>query len=149
MDGVTVIALTCGLLVGLSLGSLAGWAIARARLQADSAHAQMLIAQSHGEAASARTEAAQARAEAAQARSDVAEARSEAAAAHAEAAQVSAEVARAIAQRDAALDRGEGGRRRPRVHDQPVPGAFGRRRWTARVTPPMPRLRCGSRRPNS
>ena len=105
MDGVTVIALTCGLLVGLLLGSLAGWAIARARLQADSAHAQMLIAQSHGEAASARTEAAQARAETAQARSDVAEARSEAAAAHAEAAQVSAEVARAIAQRDAALDR--------------------------------------------
>jgi DNA recombination protein RmuC len=105
MDGVTVIALTCGLLVGLLLGSLAGWAIARARLQADSAHAQMLIAQSHGEAASARTEAAQARAETAQARSDGAEARSEAAAAHAEAAQVSAEVARAIAQRDAALDR--------------------------------------------
>ena len=74
-------------------------------MQADSAHAQMLIAQSHGEAASARTEAAQARAETAQARSDVAEARSEAAAAHAEAAQVSAEVAGAIAQRDAALDR--------------------------------------------
>ena len=105
MDAVTVIALTCGLLAGLLLGSLAGWAIARARLQADSAHAQMLIAQSRGEAASARTEAAQARAETAQARSDIAEARSEAAAAHAEAAQVFAEVASAIAQRDAALDR--------------------------------------------
>jgi len=46
MDAVTVIALTCGLLAGLLLGPLAGWAIARARLHADSAHAQMLIAQS-------------------------------------------------------------------------------------------------------
>jgi DNA recombination protein RmuC len=105
MDGLTVIALIGGLVVGLSLGSVAGWLIARARQQADSAQAQMLIAQSHGEAATARAEAAHARAEAAQARSDVAEARSEAAAAQAEAAQVSADVARAIAQRDAALDR--------------------------------------------
>jgi DNA recombination protein RmuC len=105
MDGVTVIALIGGLVVGLPLGSIAGWLIARARQYADSAHAQMLIAQSHGEAATARAEAAHARAEVAQARSDIAEARSEAAAAQAEAAQVSAEVARAIAQRDAALDR--------------------------------------------
>ena len=105
MDGVTVIALIGGLLAGLLLGSIAGWMIARARQYADSAHTQMLIAQSHGEAATARAEAAQARTEAAQARSDIAEARSEAAAAQAEAAQVSAEVARAIAQRDAALDR--------------------------------------------
>jgi DNA recombination protein RmuC len=105
MDGLTVIALISGLVVGLPLGSVAGWLIARARQQADSAQAQMLIAQSHGEAATARAEAAHARAEAAQARGDVAEARSEAAAAQAEAAQVSAEVARAIAQRDAALDR--------------------------------------------
>jgi DNA recombination protein RmuC len=105
MDGVTVIALIGGLVVGLLLGSIAGWLIARARHDADSAHAQMLIAQSHGEAATARAEAAHARAEAAQARSDIAEARSEAAAAQTDAAQVSAEVARAIAQRDAALDR--------------------------------------------
>ncbi|HJV13057.1 MAG TPA: DNA recombination protein RmuC [Propionibacteriaceae bacterium] len=105
MDGLTVIVLIGGLVVGLSLGSVAGWLIARARQQADSAQGQMLIAQSHGEAATARAEAAHARAEAAQARSDVAEARTEAAAAQAEAAQVSAEVARAIAQRDAALDR--------------------------------------------
>jgi DNA recombination protein RmuC len=105
MDGVTVMALICGLVVGLPLGSIAGWAIARARQQADSAHAQMLIAQAHGEAATARAEAAQARAEVAQARSDIADARGEAAAAQAEAAQVSAEVARAVAQRDAALDR--------------------------------------------
>jgi DNA recombination protein RmuC len=91
--------------VGLPLGSLAGWAIARARQHADSAHAQMLIAQSHGEAANARAEAAQARAEAAQARSDVAEARSEAAASQAAAAHVSADVARAIAERDAARHR--------------------------------------------
>jgi DNA recombination protein RmuC len=105
MDGVTVIALIGGLLAGLLLGSIAGWMIARARQYADSAHTQMLIAQSHGEAATARAEAAQARTEAAQARSDIAEARSEAAAAQADAAQVSAEVARAIAQRDAALDR--------------------------------------------
>jgi DNA recombination protein RmuC len=105
MDGVTVIALTCGLLVGIPLGTLAGWAIARARRHADSADAQLLIAQSHGEAANARAEAAQARSEAAQARSDVAEARSEALAAQAAAAEVSAAVASAIAQRDAALDR--------------------------------------------
>ena len=105
MDGVTVIALTCGLLVGIPLGALAGLAIARARQQSDSAHTQLLIAQSHGEAANARAEAAQARAEAAQARSDVAEARSDAAAAQAAAAEVSAEVAGAIAQRDAALGR--------------------------------------------
>jgi DNA recombination protein RmuC len=105
MDGVTVIALIGGLLAGLLLGSIAGWMIARARQYADSAHTQMLIAQSHGEAATARAEAAHARTEAAQARSDIAEARTEAAAAQAEAAQVSAEVARAIAQRDAALDR--------------------------------------------
>jgi DNA recombination protein RmuC len=105
MDGVTVMALVCGLVVGLPLGSVAGWAIARARQQADSAHAQMLIAQAHGQAASARAEAGQVRAEAAQARSDVAEARTEAAAAQAEAAQISAEVAGAVAQRDAALNR--------------------------------------------
>ena len=105
MDGVTVIALIGGLLAGLLLGSIAGWMIARARQYADSAHTQMLIAQSHGEAATARAEAAHARTETAQARSDIAEARSEAAAAQADAAQVSAEVARAIAQRDAALDR--------------------------------------------
>jgi DNA recombination protein RmuC len=105
MDGVTVIALICGLALGLPLGGLAGWAIARARQQTGSAHAQMLIAQAQGEAATARAEAAHARAEAAQARSDVAEARREAATAQAEAAQVSAEVAKAIAERDAARDR--------------------------------------------
>jgi DNA recombination protein RmuC len=105
MDGVTVIALICGLVVGLLLGSVAGWAIARARQQSDTAHAQMLIAQSHGDAANARAEAAQARAEVAQARSDVADARSEAAAARTLTAEVSADVARAVAQRDAALDR--------------------------------------------
>jgi DNA recombination protein RmuC len=105
MDSVTVMALVCGLVVGLLLGSIAGWAIVRARQHANSAHAQMLIAQAHGEAASARAEAGQARAEAAQARSDVADAHAEAAGAQAEAAQVSAEVAKAIAQRDAALDR--------------------------------------------
>jgi DNA recombination protein RmuC len=105
MDVVTVIALIAGLVVGLLLGSIACWLIARARQQADSSDAQMLIAQSHGEAAAARAEAAHARAEAAQARSDVAEARTEVAAAQAQAAHVSAEVARAIAQRDAALDR--------------------------------------------
>ena len=105
MDAVTVIAPIAGLVVGVLLGSIAGWLLARTRQQADSAQAQMLIAQSHGEAAAARAEAAHARAETAQARTDVAEARSEAAAAQAEAAQTSAEVARAIAQRDAALDR--------------------------------------------
>jgi DNA recombination protein RmuC len=105
MDGVTVIALICGLVVGILLGSIAGLVIARARQQSDTAHGQMLIAQSHIDAATARAEAAQARAEAARARSDVAEARTEAAAAHAKAAEVSAEVASAVAQRDAALER--------------------------------------------
>jgi DNA recombination protein RmuC len=105
MDGVTVTALICGLVVGLPLGSIAGWALARARQQSDTAHAQMLIAQAHSDAATARAEAAQVRAEAARARTDVAEARSEASAALAEAAQVSAEVAKAIAERDAARHR--------------------------------------------
>jgi DNA recombination protein RmuC len=105
MDGVTVAALIGGLVVGIPLGSIAGWALARAREQSDTAHTQMLIAQSHSDAATARAEAAQARAEAARARTDVAEARSEAAAAQAKAADVSADVARAIAQRDAALER--------------------------------------------
>jgi DNA recombination protein RmuC len=105
MDAVTVIALIAGLVMGLLIGAISGWMIARARHQADAGQVQVLIAQSHGEAATARAEAAHARAEAAQVRGDVAEARSEAAAAQAEAAQVSAEVARAIAQRDAALDR--------------------------------------------
>jgi DNA recombination protein RmuC len=105
MDGVTVIALISGLVMGILLGSIAGWVIARARQQSDTAHTQMLIAQSHSDAATARAEAAQARAEAARARSDVAEARTEAAAAHTKAAEVSAEVASAVAQRDAALER--------------------------------------------
>ena len=105
MDGVTVIALICGLVVGLLLGGLAGWAIVRARQQSDAAHTQMLIAQSHEDAATARAEAAQARAEVAQARGDAAEARSEAAVAQTKVAEVSAEVAKAVAQRDAALDR--------------------------------------------
>jgi DNA recombination protein RmuC len=105
MDGVTVTALICGLVVGLPLGSIVGWVIARARQQSDTAHAQMLIAQSQSDAATARAEAAQARVEVARARSDAAEARTEAAAAQARAAEVSADVARAIAQRDAALDR--------------------------------------------
>src|SRR5262245_5549373 len=100
MDAVTITALICGLVVGVLLGSVCGWAILRARQQADTAHARLLVAQSHGEAAAARAEAAQARADVAQARSEVAEARSEASAAQAEAAQVSAEVAGAVAQRD-------------------------------------------------
>ncbi len=105
MDAVTVIALIAGMVMGLLIGAISGWMIARARQHSDAGQVQVLIAQSHGEAATARAEAAHARAEAAQVRGDVAEARSEAAAAQAEAAQVSAEVARAIAQRDAALDR--------------------------------------------
>ena len=105
MDAVTVIALIAGMVMGLLIGAISAWMIARARQHSDAGQVQVLIAQSHGEAATARAEAAHARAEAAQVRSDVAAARSEAAAAQAEAAQVSAEVARAIAQRDAALDR--------------------------------------------
>jgi DNA recombination protein RmuC len=105
MDGVTVIALICGLVMGILFGSIAGWVIARARQQSDTAHAQMLIAQSQGDAATARAEAAQARAEAAGARGDLAEARTEAADAQAKVAEVSAEVAGAVAQRDAALQR--------------------------------------------
>jgi DNA recombination protein RmuC len=105
MDGITVIALISGLVLGILLGSIAGWWIARARQQSDSAHTQMLIAQSHSDAATARAEAAQSRAEAARASSDIAEARTEAAAAQAKAAEVSADVARAVAQRDAALER--------------------------------------------
>ena len=105
MDGITVIALICGLVMGILFGSIAGWWIARARQQSDSAHTEMLIAQSHSDAATARAEAAQSRAEAARARSDIAEARTEAAAAQAKAAEVSADVAGAVAQRDAAMER--------------------------------------------
>ena len=105
MDGITVIALISGLVMGILFGSIAGWWIARARQQSDSAHTEMLIAQSHSDAATARAEAAQSRAEEARARSDIAEARTEAAAAQAKAAEVSADVAGAVAQRDAAMER--------------------------------------------
>ena len=119
MDGVAVVALLGGLVVGLMLGALAGLAVARARRDTETAqtdahlahtrtelaHAQTLIAQSRTETAAAKTEAAQAREEVARFRADVAEARSEASAAQAEAAEVSAQVARAVAQRDAAVER--------------------------------------------
>jgi len=119
MDGVAVVALLGGLVVGLMLGALAGLAVARARRDTETAqtdahlahtrtelaHAQTLIAQSRAETAAAKTEAAQTREEVARFRADVAEARSEASAAQAEAAEVSAQVARALAQRDAAVER--------------------------------------------
>ncbi len=119
MEGVAVVALLGGLVVGLLLGALAGLSVARARRDTDAAqadahlahtrtelaNAQTLIAQSRTETAAAKTEAAQSREEVARFRADVAEARSEASAAQAEAAEVSADVARAVAQRDAALER--------------------------------------------
>ena len=119
MDGMTVFALLCGLVVGAVVGALAGVQVARARRETDVArtdahlaqtrtdlaHAQTLVAQSRSEAATARAEAAQARADAADARSDVSEARAEAAGAQAEAAEVSAEVAKAVAERNAAIER--------------------------------------------
>ena len=119
MDGVAVVALLGGLVVGLMLGALAGLAAARARRDTETAqtsahlahtrtelaNAQTLIAQSRTETAAAKTEAAQAREEMARFRADVAEARAEASAAQAEAAEVSAQVARALAQRDAAVER--------------------------------------------
>ena len=80
MDGVAVVALLGGLVVGLMLGALAGLAVARARRDTETAqtdahlahtrtelaHAQTLIAQSRTETAAAKTEAAQAREEVAQ-----------------------------------------------------------------------------------
>ncbi|HEX8510786.1 MAG TPA: DNA recombination protein RmuC [Propionibacteriaceae bacterium] len=119
MDGLTLLALLAGLVLGLLLGSLAGLAVTRARRDADNAkadanlaqtrtelaHAQTSVAQSRSETAQARAEAAHARTDAATSRGDIAEARAEAAAAQAEAATISAEVAKAIAERNAAVER--------------------------------------------
>jgi DNA recombination protein RmuC len=119
MDGLTVVALISGLVLGLLLGALASVAISRARRDTDEAksetylaqtrtelaHAQTLVAQSRNEAAQARAETAQARTETAQARGDIAEVRAEAAAAQAEAATVGADVAKALAERNAAIER--------------------------------------------
>ncbi|MET0693182.1 MAG: DNA recombination protein RmuC [Propionibacteriaceae bacterium] len=119
MDGLTVVALISGLVLGLLLGGLASLAITRARRDTDAAkteaylaqtrtelaNAQTLVAQSRSEVAHARAETAQIRTEAAQSRGDIAEARAEAATAQAEAAAVSAEVAKAVAERDAAISR--------------------------------------------
>ena len=121
MEGVAVVALLGGLVVGLLLGALAGLAVARARRDTDTAQADAYLAHTRTELAHAQTLIAQSRTEAAAGarprrprsreprsprfRADVAEARSEASAAQAEAAEVSAAVARAVAQRDAALER--------------------------------------------
>lgn len=119
MDEMTVIAVVCGLVIGLLLGAVVCLAVTRARRDTDTAraeahlaqtrtelaHAQTLAAQSRAEVAQTRAEAAHARTEAAQSRGDIAEVKAEASAAQAEAAAVGAQVAKAVAERNAALER--------------------------------------------
>jgi len=114
MDGLTVSALTLGLLLGLLVGILASLLISRSRTQTERAQSETLLAQTRNEAAQARSDASQARQEAehvranvAEARTEAADARAEASAAQAEAAAVSADVAKAVAERDAAVTRAQ------------------------------------------
>ncbi|HLL61635.1 MAG TPA: DNA recombination protein RmuC [Propionibacteriaceae bacterium] len=97
MDAGTVVALVCGLVLGLALGALGGLLLTRMRRDA--------------EAAQAREEAARVRADVAEIRvaaaAEVADARAEAAAAQAEAATVAATLAGAQAERDAAISRAQ------------------------------------------
>lgn len=95
MDGPSLAALLCGLVVGLALGGLAAWLLLRARLEVGQAGADAELARARGETAAARGDVAGARVE-------VAEARAEVAAARQEAAEASAALAGARAERDAA-----------------------------------------------
>lgn len=113
--------LVLALALGITIGAIATWLLARARLLAagavDSAatdRAKAEVALAHSQASEARSEASQVRAEharlvseAALAREDAAQARTEAATALAEVAAVQAAVARAEAQREAAVRRAE------------------------------------------
>ena len=105
MDGFTVAALLCGLVLGLLLGALTAWTVARSRREVHSAQAESRLASARTElanaqavASAARGEAAQARMETAQARSETAQVRSEAERSRGDLAEVRAETASELAE---------------------------------------------------
>jgi DNA recombination protein RmuC len=105
MDGFTVAALVCGLVLGLLVGALTALTVARSRREVQSAQAQSQLAHARTElanaqaaAAAARGEAAQARMETAQARSETAQVRTEAERGRADLAEVRAETASGLAE---------------------------------------------------
>jgi DNA recombination protein RmuC len=97
MDAGTLVALVCGLVLGLALGALGALLLTRVRRDAE-------VAQAREETAQVRADAAEVRGAAA---TDLADARAEAAAAQAEAATVAAALAGVQAERDAALRRAQ------------------------------------------
>jgi DNA recombination protein RmuC len=97
MDAGTLVALVCGLVLGLALGALGALLLTRVRRDAE-------VAQAREETAQVRADAAEVRGAAA---TDLADVRAEAAAAQAEAATVAAALAGVQAERDAALRRAQ------------------------------------------
>ena len=97
MDAGTVVALVCGLVLGLALGALGGLLLTRMRREAE-------VAQAREETARVRADVAEIRVAAS---AEVANARAEAAAAQAEAATVAAALAGTQAERDAAFSRAQ------------------------------------------
>ncbi|HZA04793.1 MAG TPA: DNA recombination protein RmuC [Propionibacteriaceae bacterium] len=97
MDAGTVVALVCGLVLGLALGALGGLLLTRVRREAE-------LAEVREETARVRADVAEIRVAAAV---ELADARAEAAAAQAEAATVAAALAGAQAERDAAVSRAQ------------------------------------------
>ncbi|MFL6026571.1 MAG: DNA recombination protein RmuC [Friedmanniella sp.] len=105
MDGFTVTAMVCGLVLGLLVGALTALMLARSRREVQSAQLESQLAQArtelanaHAVAAAARGEAAQARMETAQARSETAQVRTEAERSRADLAEVRAESAGDLAE---------------------------------------------------
>ena len=97
MDAGTVVALVCGLVLGLALGALGGLLLTRVRREAE-------LAEVREETARVRADVAEIRVAAA---AELADGRAEAAAAQAEAATVAAALAGAQAERDAAVSRAQ------------------------------------------
>jgi DNA recombination protein RmuC len=104
MDAGTVVALVCGLVLGLALGGLGGLLLTRTRREAEVAQAREETARVRADVAEIRVATA---AELADARAEAADTRAEAAAAQAEAATVAATLAGAQAERDAAISRAQ------------------------------------------
>jgi DNA recombination protein RmuC len=105
MDGFTVAALVCGLVLGLLVGAFTALTVGRARREVQAAtaesqlaHARTELANAQANAAAARGEAAQARMETAQARSETAQVRTEAERSRGDLAEVRAETANELAE---------------------------------------------------
>ena len=105
MDGSTIAALVCGLVLGLLVGAAAALVVARARREVQAAtvdsqlaQARTELAQAHAAASTARGEAAQARLETAQARSETAQVRTEAERSRADVAELRAEATSELAE---------------------------------------------------